>query len=83
MGERIPPHTLTPHRSVTALALGKARAIAAPCLPEPRHHAVKLRHGSIAPAAAVPSNPPRFATAQASTKPLACLRLAGASVGGI
>ncbi len=59
----------------------KPRAIATPCLPEPRHHAVKLRHGFVAPATAVPSNPPRFATAQASIKPLASLRLAGATVG--
>jgi hypothetical protein len=47
----------------------KPRAIATPCLPEPRHHAIKLRHGSIAPATAVPSNPHRFATAQSSRKP--------------
>ena len=47
----------------------KPRAIATPCPPEPRHHAVKLRHGFVAPATAVPSNPPRFATAQASRKP--------------
>jgi hypothetical protein len=47
----------------------KPRAFATPCLAEPRHHAVKLRHGSIPPATAVPSNPPRFATAQASRKP--------------
>ena len=51
-------------------------------LTEPRHHAVKLRHGFIAPATAAPSNPPRFATALASIKPLASLRLAGATVEG-
>ena len=71
MGERIPPHTLTPatlsHGACTRNS--KPRAFATVSLTEPRHHAVKLRHGFVAPATVVPSKPPRFATAQASDNP--------------
>lgn len=62
------PLTLAPLSHGACTRNSKPRAIATPRLPEPRHHAVKLRHGFIAPATAVPSNPPRFATAQASDK---------------
>ena len=81
MGERIPPHQPPPHRSVTALALGKARAIAAPCHPAPRR---RLRHrlylSRPLPLSLLPR--PRFATAPASINPLAGLRLAGGYRGG-
>jgi hypothetical protein len=76
------------HRPLAPLPLSHG-ACTKPASPAPSLRRARLNHargyatGSIAPAAAVPSNPPRCATAQASIKPLACLRLAGATVWGV
>jgi hypothetical protein len=82
------PITITPAPPVMRLAIG-GQVPASPGKPPAGLRRAILNHaegfalGSIASATAVPSNPPRFATAQASMKPLASLRLAGATVGGV
>lgn len=80
MGERIPPHHSPPHRSVTALALSKARAFAAPCHPAPRQ---RLRHWLYLPRYRRPFCPaPASPLRRPAITPLASLRLAGATVAG-
>jgi len=74
----LPPHHPPPHRSVTALALGKARAIAAPCHPAPRQ---RLRHWLYRPFAAHPAIQ-RVRALTAWRKGVASLRAVGASLSG-